>query len=456
MRVLLCGAGSVGTNIAEYLGSEYTITLVDRNPAALALAAEKLDVQTVLGESSDPETLKRAQTDRADIFIAVTDSNETNIVASQMAHTVFGVKLKIARLSNFGRDNNGWTEVYKKEHLPVDIIISPEQEITDEILKRLSVPFATSVLSFFEGQAMVISLKIAPKSPLTLSPIKHLDTIFGPLNVLPIKVTRDKTSFIPQAHDVLEENDVVFFLVPSQNLSAFSKAAGYHGQAIQRALILGGGDIGLLLATEIEKRFPHISCILVETRNSKIKQLLGNLQNTIILRGDGLDPDILEEAGVKFMDTVITLTNDDTINILGALLAKRLGAKRSTTLVLRQSYLPLIHSLGIDNPINPSALMISKILQHVRRTYVDAIYSLGSGIFDTILQISLPIDSPVAGETVANIQNPKELIVLAVLKGADMHIDQENVTLEADDALLVMCNKNNIHKIQSLFVSNSG
>lgn len=451
MHVLIAGAGRVGTSIAQYLGEEYAVTLIDTSRQALGEATSQLDVQTILGNAADPVCLQKAGAERADIFIATTKSEETNIVASQIAHSLFGIKLKIARLHGFGELANDWTEKFAKHYLPIDVIISPEEETVREILHHLKAPFAVSVFSFFRNRLYVLGLKISTDSPFLGYPIRHLDKTLGPLNIGLLKVVRGKVGFIPQEHHTLEEKDIVYFLIPTEHMNTFHELAGYKEPSLERVLILGGGHLSFLLASSIEKNYPNLSSIIVEPTPAKAKQLVTHLTNTIVLQGDSLDPQVLSEAGVQLTDSVIAISSDDKANILGALLAKRYGAKNSVVLINRRGYAPLMHSLKLDKILNPSLLAISLILSHIHRDYVRKVHKLGDPPLDAIMEVVMNAGAPGIGLTLKTLNHLKEMWIFAILRGDTVLLGTPDLILEEGDLLLLLSDQHHTKRLKTFF-----
>jgi len=451
MKIIICGAGSVGAGIAEYLSAEYSTTLIDINSIALTQAEEKLDVQTVLGDASDPNVLEKAGIQDTPIFIAVTDSDTINLTACQIVDSAFQGKLKIARLKDISNKAPKWFENFKRTYLPIDVIISPEQEITSEILQHLKAPFAFSVLPFFESTLYLLGIKIKPGSPFIDYPIKHLDKLIGPLKVTLFRISRGHSVWLPKENDALIAGDDAYFSVPAENIENFKNASGYSEERSGRILILGGGQVGLFLATQIESHHPHLSSTLIEHKNSKLQNLVSHLNNTIILQGDPLDPFILKEAGIDYTDHVIAVDPDDKVNILGSLLAKRYGAKKAITLVTRHSHFSLMHSLGIDKPLNPSFLTISTILKRVRKAYMNSLHYLSDDTLDMIMEVTIQPSVAAIGLTVREINQPKALVIIALWRNAALHDALPETLLEEGDRLIIVAEKNQQKKIKALF-----
>ncbi len=451
MKVVICGAGNVGLSIVEYLANEYDITLIDTSAEVLSGAIEKFDVQTIQGSATDPNILKRADLHKASIFVSVTDADDTNIVACQLADSLFGVKTKIARLRDGADLEKPLMAPYKKHYLPIDIVINPEKETVQEILRHLHAPFAFTNFPLFNAQLHVFGIKITESSPFLNCPIKHLDKDLGPLNAMIIKIVRHKTTFIPQGHELLNVGDHAYFLVPADAIGAFSEVAGFQEDRTQRILILGNNRMGLALASEIERLYPSISCIFIRYQDTQNLDFVSQLNNTIVIQGDPLDHYILEEAGIQFTDNIIAITTDDNVNILASLLGKRYGAKRATTLVSRKSYVSLMNSLGIENPLNLSSLTLSLILRRIRRNYVHALYKLGDGIFDTIMEVHLQENTSASHMTLSQINTPREIWVFAVLRDQSILFPSPDFLLATGDVLILLTDQNHFKKVQSLF-----
>jgi trk system potassium uptake protein TrkA len=453
MKVVICGAGNVGLSIVEYLVNEYDITLIDTSAKILSHAIEKFDVQTIQGDATDPRVLKRADVHKADIFVSVTASDSANIVACQLADGLFAVETKIARLRNVPYLNTPIARNYQEHYLPIDIIINPEQETVQEILRHLHAPFAFANFPLFKGQLHILGIKLDASSPFLNYPLKHLDKDLGPINTRIIKVTRRKTTFIPQHHDTFEEGDEVYFLLPTDMIESFVEIAGYQNDSTQRVLILGNNRMGFILASEIERLYPTISCIFIKYQDTQTSEFANQLNNTIVLQGDPLDHYILEEAGVQFTDNIIAITTDDNVNILSSLLGKRYGAKRATTLVSRKSYLSLMYSLGIEKPLNLSFLTLSLILRRIRKNYVHALYRLGDGTLETIMEVRIQENTGASHMAVNQINRAREIWIFAVLREDNIIFPNDDFALAAGDTLILLTDQNHFRKIQSFFES---
>ncbi len=450
MKVIICGGGHVGLSIAQYLEGEYDITLVDSSASVLSEISDKVDLQTILGNAADPATLQRAGAENANILIAVTESDEINIVTCQMAHSIFNVGLKIARLRNIHYTQSTWSQVYYGAYLPIDVMISPEEEVASAISRHLQVPFAFDVFSLANGRFQVLGMKLPPKSPLFFTPIRHFDTLFSDLHLVVLRILRNKQVFSFTDRDELLPGDEVYFLLPETSLNRFIDALGYKDEKNQRLLILGGGRVGLRLAEEIEKNHLFISSTLIEYDKSQTRHLVNKLKTTLVLQGDALDTTILQESGVESVDTVVAVTDDDKVNILGSLLAKKHGARRAVTLINRRGYTSLMLSLGIDKILSPSTLTISLILQRVRKGYIQLVYSLGDRTGE-VMEIDLHPGAYAVGLSCGEINSNRELMISAIIRQEEILFPTEDFVLCPRDLIILMITRNGYKRLRRFF-----
>ncbi len=450
MRIIICGGGHVGLGIAQYLEGEYEITLIDTSPAVLAEASEKVDLQTILGNSADPETLKRANAGTAGILISVTGTDEINIVTCQMAHAIFNVPLKIARLRNPHYTQSVWSETYRTAYLPIDAMISPEEEVAAAIIRHLQFPFASEVFDLADQKLQIIGIKVPFKSPLLFTPIQHFDTLFPDLKLAVLRIIRNKTILLPEEKDEFLPEDEVYFLVPTTSTPHLIEALGYKEEQNYRLLIFGGGRVGLRLAEEVESRYPSVSCTLIEYQKKQTRHLVNHLSNTLVLQGDALDDHILKEAGIESVNTVVAVTNDDKVNILGSLLAKRSGARRAVTLVNRKTYISLMFSLGIDKILSPSTLTISLILQRVRKGYVQMVHSLGERMGE-IMEIDVDPTSYAVGLPLSEINSRKEMWISVVIRRNQILFPDPKFVLEVQDRVVLTITRNGHKRLRRFF-----
>ena len=385
MKVIVCGAGQVGFNITRYLAQEDNdITVVDQSPELIRKISDTLDVKAITGFASHPEVLARAGAADADLLIAVTQADEVNMVACQVAHSLFDVTTKIARIRRQGYLNPMWANLYSRDHMPIDVVISPEREVAEAIGRRLEVPGAFDMIPLADGKVKLIGVRCEEDCPIVNTPLRQLTQLFPDLNVVIIGLVRDNEARIPSADDEMLPGDEVYFVAESNHVPRAMAAFGHEEAAARRLVIFGGGNIGQFLAQAIEENNPSVNLKVIEADKVRAEAAARTLKRSVVLEGDVLEADILEEANVATAEAVVAVTNDDETNILASLLAKRLGSGRAITLVNSGAYTPLISSLGVDVAVSPRNITVSTILQHVRRGRIHSVNTLRDGFGELI------------------------------------------------------------------------
>ncbi|MBM3526355.1 MAG: Trk system potassium transporter TrkA, partial [Alphaproteobacteria bacterium] len=377
MKVIVCGAGQVGFNIARYLAAEeIDVTVIDTSDELVRRVSDVLDVRAMQGNAPYPDVLERAGAADCDILIAVTHADEVNMVACQAAHSLFNVPVKIARIRAQNYLKPEWANLFNRNNLPIDLVISPEIEVARAILRRLQVPGAFDSVSLSDGLVRIIGVRCNQDCPVVNTPLRQLTEIFPFLNIIVIGIIRDGKGFVPTADDPMLVGDEVYFSADASHVPRAMAVFGHEEPLARRLIVAGGGHIGLFFAQEIERSHPGMQVKIIESNKARAEQIVPLLPNTAVLHGSLLDPEILDEAGVGRTEAIIAVTNDDETNILGSLLAKRHGCRQAFTLINNMNYAPLVSTLGIDAVVSPRAITVSSILQYVRRGRIRAAYSL--------------------------------------------------------------------------------
>ena len=333
MKVIVCGAGQVGFNIARYLALEDNdVTVIDQSPDLVRRISDSVDVQGVVGHASHPDVLEQAGAEDADMIIAVTYADEVNMVACQVAHSLFDVPKKIARVRQQSYLDPIWANLFSRDHLPIDVIISPEIEVARAVIRRLQAPGAFEMIPLANDRVKLVGVRCEENCPVVRTPLRQLTQLFPDLNIVVVGWMRDDKAIVPKADDEMLPGDEVYFVVESEQTARAMAAFGHEESQARRLLILGGGNIGLFLAQEIERSHGWINSKLIEGNAPRAELIASRLKKTVVLHGDVLDIDILEEANVAATDTVVAVTNDDETNILASLLAKRYGAQLAASL----------------------------------------------------------------------------------------------------------------------------
>jgi trk system potassium uptake protein TrkA len=451
VKIIVCGGGQVGFSIIRYLSTQDNdVTVIDQSEEVISRISKTLDVRGMLGFASHPDVLARADIAETDMIIAVTQSDEVNMVACQIAHSLFNVPLKIARVRSKSYLSPEWSALYHSDNMPIDLVISPELEVARSISRTLGIPGAFAVIPFADQAIQLIGIRCKEKIPLLNTPLRLLSSLFPELEWSVLFIVRGDAGFVPTGTDQLIEGDEVYLLIPKEKLPYAMGTFEFVEQQSQRLLILGGGNVGLFLAEEVEAHHPSISLMLVENDKERAAYVANQLSRTVVLQGDALDREILREANVKIADKVVAITADDKVNILASLLAKRMGAGQAMALINSASYSNIVNSLGIDSVISPQSLTASSILQHVRRGRIRSIHSLRDN-FGEIIEAEAVSTSNVLGKTVEEINMPRSLIVGAIIRDDQILIPREDTVIKIHDRVILMVTGPAIKRFEKLF-----
>ena len=451
MKVIVCGAGQVGSNIARYLASEKNdVTIIDQDTALIEKISDSLDVQGVVGFASHPDVLERAGAGDADLIIAVTYSDEVNMVACQVAHSLFDVPTKIARIRQQSYLQPIWADLFSRNHMPIDAIISPEIEVARAINRRLSIPGAFDAIPLSDGKITLIGVRCDAECPIINTPLRHLTALFPDLHITVVGIIRGDRKFVPTGDDEMLPGDEVYFVADSAHLDRALAAFGHEEPAARRLIIVGGGHIGLFLADTIEEEHRDFDVKLIEIDRKRAEFVAQELTRTVVIQGDALDVEILTEANVKATETIITVTNDDEVNILASLLAKRYGAQRSITLINNTTYAPLMGSLGIDAVVSPRGITVSTILQHVRRGRIRSVHSLGEG-FGEIIEADALETSRLVGVPIREAKLPEGVIIGALVRDGEVIIPRGDTVVRINDRVVLFAAADAVRKVEKMF-----
>lgn len=451
MKVVICGAGQVGFSIARYLSQQDNdITVIDQSESIISHLSDSLDVRGIVGHASHPEVLVKAGIADADMIVGVTYSDEVNMVACQIAYSLFGVPLKIARVRSQSYLDPQWTKLYATNHMPIDHIISPEIEVAKAIGRSLEIPGAFEAMEFGGGAFVFMGTRARSTSPIINTPLRLIGGLFRNLDLNIMGIVRGERFFVPNDSDRIEAGDEVYCLVPKVQISNTIEAFGYTEHRATRLLILGGGNVGLCLAQEIEANHSAITTMMIERELSRASMVANDLNRTVVLSGDALDREILKEANAQVANIVVAVTDDDKVNILAALLAKRLGAQSVMSLVNSLSYSSLVTSLGVDAVVSPKALTVSSILQYVRRGRIRAVHSLREG-YGEVIEAEAVGTSSVVGMSVSEINSPGTLQVAGILRGIDVIAVRPETTIKVNDRVIVIVTTDGVKRFEKLF-----
>ncbi len=445
MRVIIVGAGEVGFNVARRLsGENKDVVVIDMNPKALSKVSDSLDVQTIQGSGSSPEILEEAGVSEADIFLAVTDKDEINLISTFLANRLQPDIIKLARIRN--DDYTKYSDMFTKGDLRIDTIINPDEEVVDSILRVMSVPGAVEINDFVGGKVRLIGVKLPDKSPLVgVQLMKVRETLGEDIDVVIAALVRDDELIIPGGLDSIEQGDIVYFTCLRDQQNELLKRAGILSDPIKKVMIVGGGNVGSLLAQALDNKKYHTR--LIDNDPDRCAALSETLDRVIVLNGDGTDQDLLNEENVGDLDMVIAVTGDEEMNILSCLLAKNLGARKTITRINKFAYIPLIEPIGIDHLVCPRLSAINSILHFVRQGKVISAVSI-KGEEAEALEAIAQEESGIVGKPIMELNLPAGTLILCFQRGDDVIIPTGLTVIEPNDRLLIISTHKNIPKIE--------
>ncbi|MBL1277159.1 MAG: Trk system potassium transporter TrkA [Ectothiorhodospiraceae bacterium] len=451
MKIIILGAGQVGTSVAEVLASEASdITVVDIDEKKLEALRDRLDIGTVVGEAAHPEVLARAGAEDADMILAVTNSDEINMIACQVAYTLFHTPTKIARVRSVGYLSH--PQLFTQESLPVDVLISPEQLVTDYVQRLIEYPGALQVLDFAGGKVQLVAVRAYYGGPLVGQALKTLREHMPGIETRVAAIYRRGQALAPDGDTVIEADDEVFFIAARRHIRVVMKELRRLDRPVKRVILAGGGNIGVRLARALESKY---QVKLIDHNPERSKRISEELEKTIVLHGDASDEELLLDENIEHTDVFCAVTNDDEANILSAMLAKRLGAQKVMALINRAAYVDLVQSSGIiDIAISPQQATIGSLLTHVRRGDVTAVHSLRRGAAEAIEAVAHgdKRSSKVVGRAIEDIKLPPGTNIGAIVRGNEVIIAHHDTVIQAEDhIILFVVEKDRIPEVERLF-----
>ncbi len=450
MKVIICGAGQVGWQIARHLSGERNdVTVVDSNPDLVRRATDTLDVQGIAGFASYPDVLDRAGARDAEMIIAATHSDEVNMVTCQVAHSVFGINRKIARLRSQSYLTAIYSDLYRRDHMPIDVVISPEREVAAAALQRLAAPAAFDTEVFMDGKAHLLGITIEEECPVVNTPLRQLTDLFSTLRAVVVGVRRDGTLFAPEAKDQLFVGDDCYVFSHIDDIPRTLEIFGKTASKQERVVIVGGGNVGLAVAQALEGRTNRVRAKVIEKNRKCAEMAAETLERTIVLHGDGLDSALLAEAGISRADAMLAITDDDKTNMLACVRAKAEGCPYVIALINDPTLVPLMTPLGIDAYINPRATTVSSILRHIRHGRVRAVYSIGDAEAE-VIEAEVLSTSPMAGQRIADIDFPEGVLVGAVRKGDKVIRPMGSTRIDEGDVVAIFALAGDVPEVERL------
>ncbi|WP_297209732.1 MULTISPECIES: Trk system potassium transporter TrkA [Thermodesulfovibrio] len=444
MRIIIVGAGEVGYQIAKFLTYEGAdVVIIDRDGAKLRRISEELDIATIEAEGSDPSAFKEAGADKADLLLAVTNSDETNMIACLLGKAMFNIKRKIARIRNPDYFFN--KELLGKSNLDIDPAINPELEAAEAVARLIENPFASEVIGFEQGKILVIGFKIPKDSPVNGKKLKSVRSLINQEFIIGV-IERDENVIVPSGDDIIQEGDIVYMPIPREKIQEVAQSLGVVATPSKKIMILGGGRIGYYIANKMENK---ADIKIIEKDSERCKFLSKHLGKTLILHGDGADKQILLEENIQNTDTYIACSNNDELNIMASLLAKKLGAKKVISLVNRTDYVPLAHNLGIQSVLSPRLITASIILRYLRRGEVISLTAIAENKAE-IMEIEVSNKSSLVGRTLKEGIFPKNSILGAIIRDDRIIIPSGDDLIRERDKLIIFALKDSIKEVEKL------
>ena len=458
MNIIICGAGRVGFTIAKQLSDQgHSITVIDQSSEDIQKIDDALDVKAIVGKATYPSILEKANASETDMIIAVTRNDEINMVICQIAFSIFNIPKKIARIRSQDYLNPKFTRVYNKENLPIDVIISPEIEIAKSIQRKLEAPGALDSVPFANNKIRLIEILINENCNLINIKLNELTKKHPNLDANIIGIIRNDKFLIPKKNDDIQKNDKIYVIVNSSQMAETLEAFGHNEKISKKILIVGGGNIGFNLAKNLEESLDSARVKIVEKDKNRSEFLAKELNNTIVINGNGLDEEVLVEANLEEAETVLALTNDDEDNLMVSVLVekfakdeKNIDDKRTMALINKPNYSLLQNSLKIDDLIDPRMNTVSSILKHVHKGTIETAYTILNGEYE-VIEAEIIETSELINKELKNSNLPDEIRIGAVLRENKVIIPRSNFVFQKDDRVVFLAKKDSISVVENIF-----
>tara|TARA_S200000501_G_scaffold268264_1_gene251980 strand:+ start:883 stop:2274 length:1392 start_codon:yes stop_codon:yes gene_type:complete len=458
MNIIICGAGRVGFTIAKLLSEQgHSITVIDQSSEDIQKINDTLDVKAIVGKATFPSILEKANASETDMIIAVTRNDEINMLICQIAFSIFEIPKKIARIRSQDYLNPKFTRVYSKENLPIDVIISPEIEIAKSIQRKLEAPGALDSVPFADSRIRLLEILIKNDCKAIGIKFNELTKKYPKLEANIIGINREEKFFIPKKNDFVKADDKIYIIINSLQMSETLQAFGHEEKISKKILIIGGGNIGYNLAKNIEETLDTIRVKIVEKNKERAEYLANELNDAIIINGDGLDEEVLTEANLDEAETVLALTNDDEDNLMVSVLVekfakdqKKIDEKRTMALTNKSNYSLLQSSLKIDDLIDPRMATVSSILKHIHKGTIENAYTISNGEYE-VIEAEIIETSELINKELKNSNLPEELRIGAVLRSKKVIIPGSDFIFKKDDRVVFIVKKDSITFVENIF-----
>ena len=452
MNIIICGAGRVGFTIAKLLSDQnHSITVIDQSSEDIQKINETLDVKAIVGKATSPSVLDKANTNDADMIIAVTRNDEINMLICQIAYSIFKVPKKIARIRSQEYLDPKFSSLFNKENLPIDYVISPEIEIAKSIQRKLEAPGALDNVPFAENKIRLLEILIDEKCPIFEIKLNDLTKKFPKLNAYILGVVRDEKFKILKKNDSLKHNDKAYVMVNSNKLQETLEVFGHNEKISNKILIIGGGNIGFNLAKNIEQTFEDTRVKIIEKDKNRAELIANELNNSIVINGNGLDEDVLNEANLEDVETVLALTNDDEDNLMVSVMVEKLSKdKRTMALINKPNYSLLQSSLKIDDLIDPRMNTVSSILKHVHKGTIENAYTILNGEFE-VIEAEIIESSELINKELKNSDIPDEIRIGSIIRDNKIILPSSSYIFKKNDTVILLAKKDQLPVVENMF-----
>ena len=452
MNIIICGAGKVGFSISKQLSTQgHSVTVIDQSSDDIKKINDTQDVKGIVGRATLPSVLENAGAEKADMIIAVTRNDETNMIVCQLASSLFNVSKKIARIRTKDFLEGKWQKLYNKGNIPIDVIISPEIEVAKSLYRKLEAPGALDNVPFGNDKVKMLEISIERNCPIKDIPIKRLTEKFPDFKANILGAVRKEKFIYLKKNDQMIDGDNVYLIISSDQLNEILKAFGHEEKISKNILIIGGGNIGLNLAKMLENNFEDVRIKIIEKDKKRAEEIANELSSSIVINGDALDEEILKEANLEGSETILALTNDDENNMMACVLAEKTGLKKRTiAIVNKTNYRLLQDSLNIDDLVDPRMTTVSRIMEHVHRGTIGTVYSLLDGQYEFI-EAKISDKSELLNKKIKDTNLPEDIRVGAIVRNDEVIIPRSNFIFEKNDLVVFLAKREQLKEVENIF-----
>ena len=452
MNIIICGAGKVGFSISKQLSAQgHSVTVIDQSSEDIKKINETQDVKGIVGRATFPSVLENAGAENTEMIIAVTRNDETNMIICQLAHSLFNINKKIARIRSQEFLEGKWSKLYNKSNLPIDVIISPEVEVAKSLFRKLEAPGALDNVPFADGKIKVLEIAVEKNCPVINLPLKNLTEKFPDFKANIVGTVREDKFIFLKKNDTLLEGDKAFVVVSADQITLILKAFGHEEKTAKKILIVGGGNIGLNLAKFLESDFEGARVKIIEKNKDRAELIATELSSSIVICGDALNEEILKEANIEEVETILALTNDDEDNIMVCVLAEKYSpAKRTIAIVNKSNYSLLQKSLNIDDLVDPRMTTVSRIMEHVHKGTIETVYSVLDGEYEFI-EAEILEKSELLNKSLKDSNIPEHIRIGSVLRAEKVIIPRSDFVFEKDDLVVFLAKRELLKEVESIF-----